>query len=131
MSQDQGNVVGGPADDVSVREFAGKVSKFAASVLSRDYLGALRESRDVIAVAADLLGLPSIFGDAAEADDSQRFLNDAADDCRDCEKALQGPQPVGDDHEADPKKLDPGTVLLIVQLVVSLIEAIRKRRNPA
>lgn len=30
----------------------------------------------------------------------------------------------------NPKKIDPATIMLILQLVTTIIEAIRKRRNP-
>lgn len=121
-------VVGGPADDTSVRAFSDKVKSLVTDAISGDYMGVLKELGSVASVVFDLLGMSNLFGSAGE-EDEEAALVEVEGELQRCKAHFESPQVVGAAGDPDVKK-NPAMVLAIIQLVTMFIEMIRNRRKP-
>lgn len=129
-SSSQPDVKGGPADDVSVRGFFELAKSAVTSALTGDYAGVFTSGSKILSIAFDLFGF-SGWGDTADVVKDEEW-DKLLSDCEEAKKNVEAENVIGadDDMEVDPKKIDPATILLIIQLVAKLVEWIRKRRNP-
>lgn len=91
-----------------------------AAIQAKDWAGILAATGKLAASAAEFFKAPKVAAaasDAAAEADLTAVLADLKGCC--------APAAVG----ADPKAIDPATILLIIQTVAAIIEAIRKRRQ--
>jgi hypothetical protein len=135
QQQNPPGVVGGPADDTSVRGMFDKCKEVATDVMSGDYIGALQSAKTVLSVGFDLLGLPNIFGAGREgAEVSDAEVEEVKKSLEECKAKAEAPGAKGagaGDAGADGAGVvPPELIALAIQLMLSLIDAIRKRRHP-
>jgi hypothetical protein len=124
MADAEPNVpVQGPADDTTVRQFVTISKELISAALSRDYIAVFKRSSEVLSVVGDLFGMFQTGNEAKSVTNEE--LESLKCDCESVKTSLQG---VGA-SDNDPKDFDPATILVIIELVVKIIEWIRKRRN--
>lgn len=126
------DVKGGPADDVSVREFFNIAKNTVTAAMSGNFSNVFSNGSKLLSVAFDLLGF-SGWGSTDGADDvKDEEWDNLLSECEEAKKCVESENAVGADEntETDPKKINPAVVILIIELVVKIAEWIRKRRNP-
>ena len=123
-------VVGGPADDTSVRSLVDKCEELVTDFMSGDYLDGVKAAGSILSVAFDVLHLPNIFGAGAEGGgEVAAALDKAKKSLEECRAKVQAaPQPKG---AADPNDLASAVPIdLILQVILAILDAIRNRRKP-
>lgn len=103
---------------MSLLELITAVRDLSSAIKAKDWPGALKSLAKLLTVAADLVAKPktmqAIVGEETD-------LESACEELRACCAPQAG--------EADPKAIDPATILVIVQLAGLVIEWIKKRRQ--
>lgn len=142
------NVVGGEGGEMTVNEFLQTCRGVVAAIKSRDWPGTFSNAGKLLNVFADVFGLESlnVWGGTKDAADAAADLDSIERDVKECREIVgaemakgsrtrwDGDAPVSSGAAAPmaatPKEFDPATILLIIEIVAKLVEAIRKRRNP-
>lgn len=122
--------VSGPADETSVRQFVNLSKELVSAALSRDFVSVFKKGSEVLSVVADLFGMFKndenvVFG----ADVTEAELESLKEECEKC-KSLSPSSINSMTGENDVKELDPASIVIIVELVLKVLDWIRKRRNP-
>lgn len=145
-------IAGGPADDMSVRQFVDAAKVTLEAAISGQWGAAVTGAGKLLNVFSDIFTGGGIFTSSGTLHPTEENraagaeLDRLADDCRKARERVMEVQSrtrkvrwAGEhDHTtgsppglaADPKTMDPATIMMIVELVAKLIEEIRKRRHP-
>jgi hypothetical protein len=144
-------IAGGPADDTSVRQFVDAARNTLQSAIAGRWGETVTGAGNLLTVFADMFG-GNIFtssGTLHPTEENRAMgpeFDALADECRRARERVMEVQSrtrkvrwAGEhDHTtgsppglaADPKTMDPASIMLIIELVAKLIEEIRKRRHP-
>lgn len=144
--------VGGPADEMTVRQFAQAARDTINAALAGQWGEVIRGGGTVLTVFADVFGGGNIFGASGTLQATEEHaavgsdLDQLATDCQRAKERVMEAQTrtrkfrMAGDHDhttgsppglaTDPKTFNPMVVLSIIEIVSKLIEEFRKRRNP-